>query len=113
MKIKNRNRKGVVGFWLVFIIMSVLVLFLFGFAVPILIKFNTEIYSAGGDILNSINTSNLPQSANESIETARASTATQISALSFFYQYSWLIILIIVLFILFMRTRTTVETEIR
>ncbi len=113
MKQKIRNRKGVVGMWLVFIIMSVLLLFLFGFAVPILIEFNTQFYSAGNDILNSINTSTLPAVANESIEAARTSTSQQISALSFFYQYSWLIILIIILFILFMRTRTIVESEIR
>lgn len=109
----NKKQKGVVGFWLVFILMSILLLFLFGFSVPVLIEFNTQIYTAGEDVLNSINTSTLPNVVNESIQSAKQSTTNQISVLSFFFQYGWVIILIIILFILFMRSRTIVESEIR
>jgi len=113
MKEKKYLKKATIGMFLVFIVFGILLVFLFGFGVPVLLKFNTEIYSAGQTILEDINTTNLPQEMQEAINASTQSVSTQTEILSFFFQYGWIIILIVILFVLFMRSRTLVEAEIR
>lgn len=113
MKRKKYLKPASIGMFLVFIIFSTLLVFLFGLGIPILMKVNTEFYSAGEDVLNSINTTNLPPEMQEAITNAHSSISTQTEILSFFFQYGWIVVLIVILFILFMRSRTLVEAEIR
>jgi len=99
--------------FIVFVIFAILLLFLFGFGIPVLIEFNTNMYNAGKDVLDVVNVSNLPEDAQDAIVSARDSTPEQISILSFFFEYSWLIVLLVLLFIIYLRSRTLVETEIK
>ena len=109
--IRRRGRKGILGFFLVFIILALVCIFLFGLIIPISIKLDSEIYNAAGDILGMVNTTN--ENITEAVEAARASISEQIEIKAAFFKYSWLIVILIISLVLFMKARTTVESEIR
>lgn len=115
-----KNKKGVIGLFFLFIFFSILLLFLFAFAVPLLIQIDTSFYTAGEDIfinsqdtINSIQNDTIKAEIQGSINSAKESIPEQISILSTFHKYGWLIIIIIILFILFMQSRIAVETDTR
>ena len=108
-----KKNKGIIGMFLIFVFLSVILIFLFGFGIPMLIEFNTNMYNAGVDVINSTDISNLPQDAQDVINSAKDSVPQQINILSFFWKYSWVIVMLIVIFILFMKSRKEIEFEIR
>lgn len=120
MKKKTRPRKGVVAYFLVFVLLSIVTLFLFAFAIPLSINITAAFYSAGEDILdgtdtwiNKIDNSSVRTEINDTLNNAKDTIPEQIELLTFFFQYSWLIIIIVIVFVIFMMTRTTVEQELR
>lgn len=111
-------RRGVIGIFLVFVFMSAILIFLFGVAVPVLMDFNVNMYSAGERILEhtdltAIQNDTARAHINATFEAALGATQENIDILSYFYQYSWLVILIVVLLVIFMRSRLMVETDIK
>ena len=115
-KPKPAKRKGIIGLFLIFVIFSFVLVFLFAFAIPLLIHMDVTFYEAGQDILNMTDLDDIPEGPikeqlTEALDSSKASIPDQIDILSFFHQYSWLIIIIIVLFIVFMQSRYTVETD--
>jgi len=107
----KRNKRAVVGMFIVFVLFAIVLAFLFGLAIPALIEINSNFYQSGQDILQTINKSELPQSASDAITEAENATPTIISILSFFYKYSWFIILLVLVLIIYIRSRTLVESE--
>lgn len=107
------NKKGVIGLFIVFVLFSVILIFLFGFAIPILIDFNSNIYNSAEDILDSVNTTDMPQETQDAITSAKNSIPTQIDVLSFFFEYSWFIVLLVVILVIFLYTRTLVEVDLK
>ena len=108
---KFKNRKGVVGMFIVFVLFAILLLFLFGLAIPFLIQLNSGLYEGGKLALEQVNKSQLPEDISNSLQDAEDSIPSQINILSFFLQYSWFIILIVLMLIIYLRSRTMVETE--
>jgi predicted PurR-regulated permease PerM len=115
---KRPQRKGVVGYFLVFVMLSVVLLFLFGAATPMLIDISGRFFQAGDSILamntdwiNNIQNATLKAEIQNTLNSAQEASADNINILGFFYQYAWLVIIIVTLFVIFMATRLTVETE--
>lgn len=110
--------KGVLGVFMIFILMAVILTFLFAVGLPFLMSAHTEFYKAGEIVLQDIDLTtiqdvNVRNEINASLESAKSATTENISILSYFYQYAWVIIIIVILFILFMESRVIVETDIR
>jgi len=124
MRKKKENRflgeKGSISYFIVFVFLAFILLVLFVFITPVLIKFNTELYAAGEDILldanstaSSLSNAQVRGQLQDSLTAASGSIPTQIDVLSNFFQYAWILIIVIIVLALYMFTRETVEGEIR
>lgn len=117
---KRKKKKGVIAYFMVFVFLSIILTFLFAFATPLLINFDTAIYT-GGEIaledsetwINRIQNDDVRNQIQGTIDASRDSIPDQIDILGAFHQYAWVIIIVVTLFVIFMFTRTTVEGEIR
>lgn len=116
----GKKKKASVGYFIVFIFLSLILLILFAFGVPLMINMETSLYTAGEialddaqDWINKINDTTVKAQIQDTLDSSKSSIPDQIDVLGFFYQYAWLIIIVVILFIIFMQTRQTVETEIR
>jgi len=109
--LKKRNKKGSIGLVLVFIMLSFFLLFLFAIAIPMLMEVNDSFYSAAGDILSSIDTSQYPAEAQTAIDNAYNSIPQSQQILSFFFQYSWLFIILVLGLVIYLFSRTIIETD--
>lgn len=110
-------KRGVIGIFLVFVFMACLIVFLFGVATPVLMNWNVEMYSAGERILENahideIQNETVRAAVQGSFDSALDATEENIEILSYFYQYSWLIIMIVLLLVVFLRSRSLVETDV-
>jgi hypothetical protein len=108
------RRKGIITLFFLFIFFAVLLLVLLAFGIPMLMSMDVSFYGAGQSILQQINIGSLPNDTvtaqiNQSITTASASIPQQISVLSYFFQYSWVIMIPVLGIIIFMYARTQVE----
>lgn len=120
MKPKNsllKDERGSFAYFIAFMFLAITLVFLFGIGIPLLININTEFYAAGEDILNmSVNKTSQIQDANaravfENAQSSmQASVQDQVSILSVFFQYGWLIIIVVIVLVLFMASRQQVET---
>jgi predicted PurR-regulated permease PerM len=115
---EKKQKKGVVPFFMVFVFLSVVLVFLFAFATPLLIDIQTGMYNAAEIALDDadnwasqINDADVKTQIETTLDTSRDSIPDQIEIMGFFFQYSWVIIILVVLFVIFMMTRTTVERE--
>lgn len=114
---KKCKKKGVMALFVVFIIVSVVLLLMFAFATPLLMTITTDLYAAGDDVLSlanleGIDDTEIRASVNNSISTAKQATADNVSILSAFYQYSWLIIVVISSLIIYLFSRKLIETSV-
>lgn len=120
MKKKSPRRKGVVAYFYIFVMLSVIMLFLMAFAIPLLMDFNIQIYS-GGELalddatswLDKISDADVKAQIEATLNASKDSIPEQIDVMGFFFQYSWIIMILVILFVVFMFTRVTVEQEIR
>ena len=122
MKIKKlygklrRDQKGVVSYFLVFVLMASILLFLFAVAIPIMLNMNTAFYNLGEDILDgtqyhidTIEDEEVKGSINDTIADAKAAVVENQTILSSLFQYGWLFVLLIVSFVVFISARRSVE----
>jgi cytoskeletal protein RodZ len=117
-KRKPGQSKGVLGVFMVFVFMAVILVFLAAIGTPFLMATHVEFYKAGEIVLQDIDVStiqdvNVRTELNASLESAKSATTQNVSILSSFFQYAWIIIIIVILFVLFMESRVIVETDIR
>ncbi len=120
MKLRSlrKDDNAVLGFFLAFILSATMLVFLFACAIPFLINFTTDIYSANDEIIDDAQ-SNIDSISNETIRTRiqvnlenmQLATEENINYLSFFYQYSWVFIILITAFTVFMLARQVVESK--
>lgn len=113
-----KKKKGVVAYFMVFILSSISILFLFGFAVPLMMDLDVGFYAAGESILNDtdsyidqIQDADVKAQLQATLNASKESIPDQVDILGFFFQYSWLIVIVAITFIIFMYTRFTVETQ--
>lgn len=115
-----KDKRGTMGFFIVFVVVAVLMTILFAFGIPLLISINTEFYKAGEELINEslteinqIQDQTIKDELNKALTDAKTATSNNIGILSWFYQYSWVFVVIVVALVIFMLARTTVETQIR
>jgi len=115
MKLK-RNKKGVVGLYISFILFAFVLLTLAAIFAPIGVRFNTEMYKAGENILLQANSS--IQDINDTvvknqiegiIDSAVTASTTNIEVNADIFQYSWVIFLVLGGIIVFLSARRLVE----
>jgi predicted PurR-regulated permease PerM len=113
----RKNRKGNLTLAFVFLASSVILIILAGLFSPMLVSFSTIITQSGEDILidsqpsiENIQNEEIRNQINQSLTGAIQSSADNISILSAFYQYAWIIILIVSAIIIFLFARLLVET---
>lgn len=63
------------------------------------------------DELANIQNATIKQAIQDNLDNMQAATAENIDYLSFFYQYSWILIILVVTFTIFILARKTVETK--
>ncbi len=112
------DERGSMGFFVVFVAFTIITLFLFAFATPLMIDFNVHMYSAGEDLLNdsqevinNIQDQQIKQELQSALDQAKSSTAENVSVLSWFYQYGWVFVIIVGTFTIIMLARRTVERQ--
>lgn len=117
---KKINSRGSVSYFFVFVILSVVLVTLFAFAIPLLQAIDTAFYEAGEDILldanetaSNIQNDNIRESIQANFQAQTESIPTQIDILSTFHQYGWIIIILAIVLVIFLITRQTVELEVR
>lgn len=115
-KKRSMNKKGVVTFYLVFIIIAIIVIVLTAFVAPLGAEISTRFYVAGGNILNRANATiaNISDVAirtqiQDTFISAQAAQQNNIEVGAALFQYSWIIVLILVATVIFLLARRTVE----
>ena len=115
-----RDKNANLSFFVVFVIVSVITIFLFAFASPLLIDYMTHTYNIGQDLLqdaedqvSQIQDEEIKEDLQTSLEDAQESTAGQIELLSNFYKYAWALIIIVTVLVIFVVARSWVEYERR
>jgi len=114
----KEDENAILGYFIAFLLSGTMLVFLFGFAIPFMTNFTTDMYAAGDDII-AMSEENLEDIRNATIrtrilnnlQTMQDSTEETVNYLSFFYQYSWIFIIIIIVFTMFMLARKVVETK--
>lgn len=114
----RENNMGVMGFFLVFIVLGFMLVILFAVAVPFLINFSTSSYAFGDQIigdstafLDDIQNETIKGQLQSSLSGAQGATQDNIDILTFFYQYGWIIIIVVTSFSIYMVARKVVETQ--
>lgn len=118
-KKKNKmGEKGVVTISIIFIISFVILTLFFGVLIPAMQNFNIKIWSTNDTILESsdeasekIKDSELKTAFNNSIQSQKDASTTNVEFLGFLNQYAWFFISVITLLTLFVIQRSIVETQ--
>lgn len=111
------NKKGSVMFYISFLIAGTIILLIASFAAPMSVRFNTEMYTAGQELLNetleqtipNIDDATIRTRLNTSIVNARDAAVYNIEVSAAIYQYGWLLVIGLLAVILFIYTRQVVE----
>lgn len=113
------NEKGSVSYAIIFFYLSVVLLALFAFIVPVLMDFNVKSYDAAEVALNraeetiqNIDDENIQAALQSAVDDAQGAVVTNETALSTLFQYGWIIILISIALIIFLTIRQNVEQEV-
>lgn len=112
----HRGKRAVVGLYITFFIMAVLIVVIAGVLAPMGVLFNARMMEAGVDILNDANVSisNIDDAGVRSAvrnvtEEAIGAGTTNIEMQSDLFQYSWVFIVVLAGIVVFMITRRLVE----
>jgi len=115
-----KDRKGSLSFFIVFVFIAFILIILFAFAIPLMIKANSEFYLVGQELIQesnqtiqNIQNATIKQQIEDALGSAQQSTADQIGILAMFFQYGWIFVIFVVAFVVYMKARSTVESEIR
>lgn len=115
-----KDRSGSMSFFVAFIFLAAITLFLFSFAIPMLINMNVEFYAAGEEILDStsniidqISDASVKAQLDAAVQASKDTTTENVDTLTFFYQYGWILIIIIIVMVMFVKARQSVEVDIR
>jgi len=117
-KKRKMGEKGVITLSLIFIVLFVVLVLIFGIMIPALQLFNAKIWASSDNLLDQ----KLETAANIKNDEMRATFETttqgQIEAvqtneefLGFLNQYSWFIVTAIIVIVLFLHSRQIVETQ--
>lgn len=108
------NRKGALSLAIIFVLISISLLFIFAFANPFLMALDTDFFVAGEKIIKTIDVTKIQdlevrEAVNDSLHGSLDSIPEQITILSFTHKYAWVIILVVLTLIIFLFGRSQVE----
>ncbi len=113
-----KSKKGVLIFYIIFIIISIVILFMASVLAPLGVKINIKMYQAGEKILNSsindiadIQDATVRTTLQTTVQNAQAATANNIKLNANLYRYSWILVIGLSALIIFILARVTVETQ--
>jgi len=112
------RKKAQVSMYVSWFFVSALIIAIAAVLAPAGIRFNTELYSAGEDILENsfdsiegIQDENVRTAVNASVVEAQQATTDNIDILGAMYQYGWVVVLVISGIIFFLYSRRIVEYQ--
>lgn len=110
------NRRGVVGYYITFFIIAIIIITIAAVLAPMGVLFNTKMYAAGENILllandsiADINDATVKQAIYNVTDTAFSATQTNIEVNADIFQYGWVLVICLVGLVIFLFTRRTVE----
>lgn len=116
MRKLSKSKKGVITQVMIFIILSIIIIFIFGIVAPWGTLMSTSAYVAGEGLINqSMETANSLNDAEVKaeiigiLEESTEMTVTNIQVTSGMYKYAWLFFIIILALAIFLYTRRSVE----
>lgn len=111
----KKNKKAQLTFLFVFIISAIFIILLSAIFAPMMVIFNTEMYTAGEDLLNrtqssidNINDPAIRAQVQASIDEAKSATQTNIDVGTDLFQYGWVLLLILLAVVIYLLTRQTI-----
>ena len=115
----HSEQSGSFSYWLIFIVLAIILMALFVVTIPLLQTIDSEFYKAAGPLLDKqqanlayISDANVRQAMQDNIDSQRNSIPNQITILSTFFQYAWIIIIVIIVIVIFLLARRNVEAGI-
>jgi hypothetical protein len=112
----KRNKKGVLTFYLVFMILAMVIVFITAVMAPFGVLINTEFYEIGEDIMldanetaSKINNSDVRNAIQGSFSESLGGIENNIEVNNSIFQYSFIIVLIVGALFLFLYSRRLVE----
>lgn len=110
------NKRGQVAIYVMWFLIAAVIIVVAGVLAPMGVRFNTELYTAGEQILedagpsiDSIADDDVRAIIQESVSDAQSAGAENITNLSSMFQYGWIIVLILSAIVVFLFTRRMVE----
>ena len=110
------DKRGVVGYYITFFIVAIIVVTIAAVLAPMGVLFNTKMYAAGEDILllanesiADINDATVRASIYNVTNTAFSASQTNIEVNADIFQYGWVLIIVLVGLVIFLFSRRTVE----
>lgn len=113
------NKRGQVGFFIVFLILAFTIILIGGIAGPIGARFSTEIFAVGEDImietqqdvLPNINDADIRNGLNASFNAAIDSGTANIEVSTALYEYAWIVLLVLTAIVIFLITRKSIPYQ--
>jgi hypothetical protein len=112
------NKKGVITLYVVFMIAAIMVLAIAAFFSPMMVRFNSEMYKAGEQIMldsnesiSGINNATIRAEIQGIISGSLAASQYNIEVNSAIFKYGWILIIGILAIIVFMYARALVEVS--
>jgi hypothetical protein len=111
-----KNKRGVVALYIVFIISAITIVLIASVFAPMGVLFNTKMYAAGLQIMETANTSIsnisdpvIKAEIQATIQSAYDAADNNIDVNAALFQYGWILVIGLVAVIVFMYTRSLIE----
>lgn len=114
------NKRGQVAFFIVFLFLSLTIVIIGGIAAPLGARFSSELFVAGGKILNETRTDVIPNIDDPDIRSsldgvfvsAVNSGESNIEISTSMFQWSWLVLLILTGVVFYLLTRQSIPYRV-
>ena len=116
MKLFDKNKRGVISIYIVFLMVVIVVIFIGAFFAPIGTLLNTELYAAGemvmlqaNDSVSQIQNDTVRNSIELAIGQGLAAQENNVEVNTAIFQYSWVFVVLISGLVLFIFSRRIIE----
>lgn len=110
------NKKGQVTIYLVFIVITIIIILITAFLAPMGVLFNTEMYKAGemimlqaNESISEIQNATVRAQIQDVVQGGLNNVENNIEVNNSLFQYSWILVVVLVMLVLFLFTRRLVE----
>lgn len=116
MGLKMKGKKATITLYVTYLILAITIVLIAGFAAPLGVRFNSEIYAAGegilldaNDSIAAINDADMRNQIYSVIDEAYQAGENNIEVNANLFQYSWILIIGITAIVIFLYSRRLVE----